>query len=113
MVNWVHGKNSTRGGSLRSTKTWLLGPTLDLVFISNITWPVIAVLSFWINNAYFKTGLGLYAYFAITMPHRWLTLGLIFAEKDRVHQQRKTLFAVGLVTILLFFSLWGFAGIGT
>lgn len=67
---------------------WLLRPWVDLVFVANLGWPLIAwfVATCSTTTAYQTFGF-LLAYFVI-MPHRWLTLPLVLLDRPRWNERR-------------------------
>src|SRR5204862_1889440 len=80
---------------------WLLRPWADLVFIANVGWPVIAIFAaaFSTTAAYRALGF-LLAYFVI-MPHRWLTLPLVFFDRQRLAERRWAYLGVLLGVVIL------------
>jgi hypothetical protein len=69
---------------------WLVGPWFDLLFFANITWPVIvllAVIAFQYSVPEINTALGFYLAWLLATPHRWITLALVFLDRERFNQR--------------------------
>lgn len=87
-------------------KTWLFGPWLDLLFLSNLVWPLIALaaylgghLSTWDNSPVVQSLVFWQIYF-ISTPHRWITLGLVFLDEDRFQQRPAAFMGIGVFIVL-------------
>ncbi len=83
---------------------WLVSPWFDLLFFSNITWPIVAALtavgiSYSISEI--GTGLGFWAMWLLATPHRWITLGLVFLDRERFNERASAY----LLVFLFFLSL--------
>src|SRR5947199_10797305 len=83
-----HPPAAAAAPAVPSAPGWLLRPWVDLVFIANLGWPVLAIFAgtFSTTPAYHAFGF-LLAYFVI-MPHRWLTLPLVFFDGPRLAERR-------------------------
>lgn len=70
-----------------AARGWLLGPVLDSLFVANLAWPVVALFAmFAAETSAYQTFGYLLAYFVI-MPHRWITLPLVFGDRKRVAER--------------------------
>lgn len=73
---------------------WLLGPVLDSLFIANLAWPAVALFAMVATETVAYQTFGyLLAYFII-MPHRWITLPLVFGDRQRLGQRPLAYLAV-------------------
>lgn len=83
---------------------WLVSPLFDLVFMANLAWPVIVFLALrdlpWINQPITF----LQVYF-ISTPHRWITLMLVFGDRDRFIKEPWRFGGIGLALIGLGLAL--------
>lgn len=80
---------------------WLLGPGLDAFFLLNLTWPVFAWLAYALANKPASDAFGFMLAFFVIMPHRWITLALVFLDKPRF-EQRSTAFLSVAAAIIAF-----------
>ncbi len=91
-------------------RAWLLGPAPDILFLANWTWPLLALFFVWLDRSGVLIGVKLsavYALYLISTPHRWITLGLVAADKERLARMGAKLAVATGLTLLLFFGLWG------
>jgi len=79
---------------------WLLGPWLDLFLVANIAWPLLLLVQ--LDEGFqSRDGLQFWQVYFITTPHRWVTLLLVFLDRERF-QARRGIFlivAAGVVAI--------------
>lgn len=73
----VDSRNRDRAG-----RAWLVSPWFDLLFVSNVFWPLLAVgLVAWGTELH--DGVSFWQVYFVTTPHRWITLTLVFLDRDR------------------------------
>lgn len=72
---------------------WLVSPAIDLLFIANIGWPLLLLAQIG-DELESREGIRFWQVYFVTTPHRWVTLGLVFLDRERL-QARLGLF-VGL-----------------
>ncbi len=73
---------------------WLLGRALDLAFISNLAWPLVALFVALYSESSAHQAFGfLLAYFVI-LPHRWITLALVFLDPNKFATRSKAFLLV-------------------
>ncbi|MCA9116034.1 MAG: hypothetical protein KDA79_13185 [Planctomycetaceae bacterium] len=78
---------------------WLVNPWFDALFLSNVFWPVLAVgLVVWGMD--FHDGVSFWQVYFVTTPHRWITLALVFLDRDRF-AERPVAFATVAGVVLL------------
>lgn len=102
-------------------KTWLFGPALDLLFVSNVFWPLlVGVILIWqlpiVGAADPQAGviapLSFFQIYFISSPHRWITLVLVFLDPERFRQEPKKFAAYGSGLILLGLGLAALGALG-
>src|SRR5262245_16799049 len=64
-----------------SAQGWLLRPWVDLLFVVNIGWPVIALFAAACSTTTAYKAFGFMLAYFVIMPHRWLTLPLVFFDR--------------------------------
>ncbi len=70
-----------------NSQGWLLGPVLDSLFVANLAWPLVALFAMTAAETASYQAFGyLLAYFVI-MPHRWITLPLVFGDRKRLAER--------------------------
>lgn len=69
------------------SRIWLVAPWFDLLFIANLAWPLILVAQFPDGFAG-RAGVQFWQLYFITTPHRWITLVLVFFDRDRFAARR-------------------------
>jgi hypothetical protein len=76
-------------------KAWLVGPWFDLLFLANLAWPcvVLAALS---GSAWLNEPLSVLQIYFLSSPHRWITLVLVFCDRDRFWQEPLKFGGIGL-----------------
>jgi hypothetical protein len=68
---------------------WLVGPWFDALLVANVVWPL-AVLVQLGDGFGGRAGLQFWQLYFVTTPHRWITLALVFLDRDRFEQRRGT-----------------------
>lgn len=84
------------------TSGWLVHPVYDLLLIANVLWPLVIWLGATDGIAR-REGLLLWQVYFITTPHRWVTLLLVFGDRERF-RSRYGLFvgiAIAVVAVTL------------
>jgi hypothetical protein len=93
---------------LAARSPWLVGPWFDLLFFANITWPVIALLTA-VGVSYgipeINAGLGFWMMWLLATPHRWITLGLVFLDRERFNQRPSAYTLIFLFFLAMTLSL--------
>jgi hypothetical protein len=70
-----------------TSRTWLVGPWFDLLLVANLAWPLLLLLL--LNDGFSgRAGLQFWQVYFVTTPHRWITLALVFLDRQRFHQHR-------------------------
>lgn len=79
-------------------RNWLVDPWFDLFFIINAAWPLLLTLQ-WNDGFQGRAGLQFWQIYFVTTPHRWITLAIVFLDRQRF-QQRPTVFLGWLAIIV-------------
>lgn len=83
----------------RSRPQWLVAPWFDLLFVINAAWPLIVL---WQSDEGFagRAGVQFWQIYFVTTPHRWITLGLVFLDRERFRAQRGLFLGVAAAVIV-------------
>jgi hypothetical protein len=77
-------------------QAWLVGPWFDLIFIANLAWPFVLLAQ--VGESFSgHAGLQFWQLYYVTTPHRWITLALVFADRERFHQRKLVFVALAAV----------------
>ncbi len=76
-----------------SARQWLFSPTADLLFVCNVLWPLVFLLQNW-TGIEGRDGLIFWQVYFVTTPHRWISLLLVFGDRDRFASRRFVFLAV-------------------
>ncbi|MCU0876409.1 MAG: hypothetical protein MUF06_01270 [Pirellulaceae bacterium] len=79
---------------------WLVSPWFDALLIANIAWPLLLLVQ-WGEGFGGQAGLSFWQIYFITTPHRWITLALVFLDRDRFAQRKWAFLAVAAVVATL------------
>lgn len=93
----------------KPVKSWLVGPWFDLLFLTNLAWPVAAYLSF-VNPLDDGSSLSIFQVYFLSTPHRWITLVMVFCDSERFWKQPAKFGGLGIALVLLGLALVGLAG---
>ena len=94
----------------KPTKTWLVGPWFDLLFLANLAWPVAGLLYFLRpSDAQGPDVLSFFQIYFLSTPHRWITLVLVFCDSERFWKEPVKFGGMAIGLVLLGFALVGAA----
>jgi hypothetical protein len=96
--------------SVKSIKSWLVGPWFDLLFMANLAWPV-AVLLALLRPLDETDPLSLFQIYFLSTPHRWITLVLVFCDSDRFWKEPAKFGGLAVLLVGLGLALVGVAGL--
>ncbi|MCI0360402.1 MAG: hypothetical protein L0211_18150 [Planctomycetaceae bacterium] len=83
-----------------AARGWLFGPWLDALLVANVAWPVL-LLAQWTDGFSGQAGLQFWQLYFITTPHRWITLALVFLDRERLGERWQAFLAVaGMVVVV-------------
>src|SRR5690242_2325205 len=74
-------------GPTSQSSAWLVGPWFDIFCIANIAWPLVV----WVcltEGFDGRMGIQFWQLYYVTTPHRWITLVIVFLDRDRFRQRR-------------------------
>jgi hypothetical protein len=71
----------------KPAKTWLVGPLFDSLLVANLTWPAVVLLALVGPGAFVDGPLTALQVYFLSTPHRWITLVLVFFDRDRFWAQ--------------------------
>src|SRR5262249_42745173 len=69
-------------------KRWLFGPWVDALLIANIAWPLLVLLQAG-EGFGSRPGLQFWQVYYVTTPHRWITLAIVFLDRERFRERRR------------------------
>lgn len=81
------GKRAASRTVAWSTAGWLVHPVFDLLLIANVLWPLLIWVGAMEGFAR-RDGLLFWQIYFITTPHRWITLLLVFGDRQRFRSRR-------------------------
>jgi hypothetical protein len=85
-------------GAVRSPAGWLVGPWFDALLIANVAWPLLALAQ--VGESFGgHSGLQFWQLYYVTTPHRWITLLLVFGDRERFHQRRGLFLGLALCAV--------------
>lgn len=87
-------------GPIAPTRNWLVSPRFDAIFIANIAWPLLLLLQ-WSDDFGGRAGLKFWQVYFVTIPHRWITLAVVFLDRERWRQSRFAFLGWLLVIVVL------------
>ena len=72
---------------------WLVGPWFDALLLANVAWPLVALVQ--VGDGFAgRSGLQFWQLYYVTTPHRWVTLLVVFADRDRFRRRRRAFLGV-------------------
>src|SRR3954471_1686585 len=80
--------------------SWLVGPWFDALLIANVGWPLLLMAQ--IGEGFSgREGLQFWQIYFITTPHRWITLALVFFDRERFGQRRIAFLGLAAAAIVV------------
>jgi hypothetical protein len=77
---------------------WIVSPAFDLLFLANLGWFLLLAPGVATRT---DTPVEFWQVYFLTLPHRWMTLVLVVADRDRREGQARKLQLVGVLAALL------------
>ena len=72
---------------MRAASSWLVGPWFDALLMANVGWPLVVLAQ--VGEGFTgEAGLRFWQVYYVTTPHRWITLLLVFFDRERFDQRR-------------------------
>lgn len=76
--------------AIATPRGWLVGPWFDALLVANVAWPLLLLAQ--VGHGFDgRAGVQFWQVYYVTTPHRWITLVLVFLDRERF-QERKGLF---------------------
>lgn len=94
----IISRDSPAAASRSSRGHWLFSPWLDALFVANLAWPLFLLLQ---TGEGFsgRDGLQFWQIYFLTTPHRWITLALVFLDRDRLSERKPAFLALAAASI--------------
>jgi hypothetical protein len=87
-----------------ATPGWLFSPWIDALGIANIAWPLY-VLAQTGDGFSGQAGLHFWQIYFVTTPHRWITLFIVFLDRERLQRHRGLFLGIASGVVLLCLGL--------
>ncbi|MCI0459850.1 MAG: hypothetical protein L0Z62_23110 [Gemmataceae bacterium] len=88
------------GGATRPAAGWLVGPWFDALLIANIAWPLLVLMQ--LGDGFSgHDGLHFWQLYFVTTPHRWITLLIVFLDRERFHQRRGVFLGLAVCAVVV------------
>ncbi len=85
-------------------RRWLVSPLFDLLLIANVAWPLLLLPG--LSNGQ-DTIVDFWQVYFLTLPHRWITIGLVMVDVDRRGQRAGWMITLALlIGALVLTSYW-------
>jgi hypothetical protein len=79
-----------------AARGWLVHPWFDLLLIANVGWPILLLVQF-SDGFTGRAGLEFWQIYYVTTPHRWITLALVFLDRERFGERRGLFLGIALL----------------
>ena len=83
---------------LPSPRGWLLGPWRDSLLLANLAWPLVLLLPLLGDDL---GELQFWQVYFVTTPHRWITLPIVFLDRDRLDRGLWLFLGLALVVVAI------------
>lgn len=94
------GSNPATGSDATVARGWLVGPWFDLLLIANVAWPLLLLAQ--LREGFDgRAGVQFWQLYFVTTPHRWITLFIVFLDRDRFESRRRTFLTVAVVAVVV------------
>jgi hypothetical protein len=77
---------------------WLVGPWFDLLLVANLAWPLLLLWQFG-DGFSGRAGVQFWQLYFLTTPHRWITLAIVFLDRERFAARRWLFIGVAAIVI--------------
>ncbi len=84
---------------------WLVSPWFDALLLANVAWPLVVLAQVGEGFAG-RSGLQFWQLYYITAPHRWVTLLVVFADRDRFRRRRLAFLGVAAGVVGACLGVW-------
>lgn len=83
--------------AVAASRGWIIGPTFDLLFLVNAVWPIFFAVAYASEGFEGRAGVQFWQVYFVTTPHRWITLLVVFLDRDRLAERRATFFGLAVL----------------
>lgn len=106
----MEDQSGTNTLSRKPGNNWIVSPSVDLLFMANIAWPLLLLPGV---SSSVDTSVDFWQIYFLTLPHRWITLFLVAVDPDR-RTGHSLLFGLStlLIALLVVGSYWASVGFG-
>ncbi len=66
---------------------WLVSPWADALLLANVAWPLVVLAQAAGDGFAGRAGVQFWQLYYVTTPHRWVTLLLVFGDRDRFRRR--------------------------
>ncbi|HVV99280.1 MAG TPA: hypothetical protein VHB77_03000, partial [Planctomycetaceae bacterium] len=80
-------------------RAWLVSPWFDALFVANVCWPLL-LLPGLLGGFHAHAGVQFWQIYFITTPHRWITLLLVFGDRERFVERRGIFLTIAAGVVL-------------
>lgn len=84
---------------------WLVGPWYDALLLANVAWPLVVLAQVGEGFAG-RSGVQFWQLYYVTTPHRWVTLLLVFGDRDRFRRRRVAFAGVAAAVVGACLGVW-------
>lgn len=78
---------------------WLVGPVFDLLLVANVAWPLLLLWQ-WSEGFEGRSGVQFWQLYFVTTPHRWITLVIVFLDRERFEARRQTFLTIAALVVV-------------
>jgi hypothetical protein len=83
----------------RKSGPWIDGARFDLLFVANWYWPLLILFAV-ISTPTLESTIGFWMVYMLLTPHRWITLPLVFLDKERYAERPRAFLGIAMFTAL-------------
>jgi hypothetical protein len=76
-----------------------VGPWFDLCFLVNALWPLCFLIAYASEGFDGRAGVQFWQVYFVTTPHRWITLLIVFLDRERLRERPGMFFGLALLVI--------------
>jgi hypothetical protein len=91
--------------SKRPQAGWLVSPGFDLLLIANVCWPLLVLIEV-LGGMPAGEGVRFWQVYFVTTPHRWITLALVFLDRDRLKERPVAFPLLALLALVVCGGVW-------
>ncbi len=96
---------STSVDQVQPSARYLVTPWFDLLFVCNLYWPLLLLIEGWGGLRAHETLL-FWQVFFVTTPHRWITLFLVFGDRERLQHSGGLFAGIAILVVGSVSLLW-------